>query len=284
MGRDVRGRVVLVTGASRGIGRRVATKLAKLGAILAVTARSENELATLVNELRTAGTEVEAFAGDLTNPNDRERIVASTIARFGKLDVLVNSAGVCSFGEFRTSGEEITRKLMEVNFFATAEMMRLCTPHLTRSADTATNGWVPAIVNVASVCGRWGIPSLSEHCASKHAIVGLSESLRPEFARFGIEVLMTLPGLVQTDDVRKHLLRNEPKIYLDTANAQPTDEVADGVVQTLLKSRKEKPVGFLAWWVCFGKRMFPRFVRFIMMRKVRNYAKREQRQAETSNR
>jgi short-subunit dehydrogenase len=173
---------------------------------------------------------------------------------------------------------------MEVNFFATAELMRLCTPHLTRSGDTATAGWVPAIVNVASVCGRWGIPSLSEHCASKHAIVGLSESLRAEYARYGIEVLVVLPGIVETDDVRKHLLRNEPKIHLDTENATPADEVARGVVQTLVKSRKEKPVGPLAWWICFGKRMFPRLVRFIMLRKVRNFAKREQRQPETSNR
>src|SRR5205823_5356393 len=107
MRRDVRRRVVLITGASRGIGRRAAERLAKRGAILALTARSTDDLAKLVSELRAAGTQAEAFPGDLTMAADRERIVSDTVARFGQLDVLINCAGVCSFGEFSTSSEEI---------------------------------------------------------------------------------------------------------------------------------------------------------------------------------
>src|SRR5438105_4151073 len=99
MRRDLRGRVVLVTGASRGIGRRAALRLAKLGAKLALTARSADDLAKLVGEVKAAGAQVEAFPGDLTKPDDRERIVSGTAARFGRLDVLINCAGVCSFGE-----------------------------------------------------------------------------------------------------------------------------------------------------------------------------------------
>src|SRR3954471_3683534 len=155
MGRDVRGRVVLVTGASRGIGRRAAERLARLGARLALTARSADDLAKLVGELKAAGAQAEAFPGDLTKPEDRERIVSAAVARFGQLDVLVNCAGVCSFGEFGTSSEAIVRRVLEVNFFAPAEMLRVCQPHLTRSAETARDGFVPAVVNVASICGRW---------------------------------------------------------------------------------------------------------------------------------
>lgn len=274
--RDVRGRVVLVTGASRGIGRRAAERLAKRGAILALTARSTDDLATLVSELKAAGAQADAFPGDLTKPADRERIVANTVARFGRLDVLINCAGVCSFGEFSTSSEEIVRRVLEVNFFAPVELIRVAAPHLTRSFETARDGWRPAVVNVASICGRWGIPSMSEHCASKHAFVGLTESLRGEFQRFGIDVLLVLPGLVRSDDLQKHLLRNDGKIHLNFAGAQPSDEVADAVVRSLLTNRVEKAVGFASWWVWFGKRMFPRGVRFFMQRKVWKYAKREQ--------
>src|SRR5437763_11810355 len=103
MRRNLRGRVVLVTGASRGIGRRTAERLAKLGARLALTARSVEDLAKVVGECRASGAEAEAFPGDLTSPVDRDRIAAATAARFGGLDVLVNCAGVCSFGEFGTS-------------------------------------------------------------------------------------------------------------------------------------------------------------------------------------
>src|SRR5438552_3722963 len=134
MRRDVRGQVVLITGASRGIGKRVAERLAGLGAKLALTARSADDLARIAADLRTAGTEVEAFPADLTNPTDRDALVTATAARFGGLDVLINCAGVCSFGEFSTSSEAIVRRVLEVNFFAQAEMIRACQPWLARSA------------------------------------------------------------------------------------------------------------------------------------------------------
>lgn len=274
MRRNVRGRIVLVTGASRGIGRRVAERLAKRGARLAVTARSASELDKLAGDLRANGTDIEAIPADLTNPDDRERLVNATAARFGGLDVLLNCAGVCSFGEFSTSTEAIVRRVLEVNFFAPIEMIRLCQPHLTRSAEGATDGWTPAVLNLASICGRWGIPSMSEHCASKHAFVGLTEALRGEFERFGIDVLLVLPGLVHSDDLNRHLLRNEGKIHLDFAGAQPPDEVADSVVRSLLRNRTEVAVGFVSWWVWMTRRLFPRAVRFFMQRKVWNYARK----------
>ena len=275
MQRCARGRVVLVTGASRGIGRRVAERLAKLGARLALTARSADDLAKIGSQLRAAGADVEVFPADLTNPDHQNHLVAAVVKRFGGIDVLINCAGVCSFGEFCTSTEEIVRRVMEVNFFAQAEMIRLCQPHLTRSFEHSHDGWRPAVVNVASLCGRWGIPSLPEHCASKHAFVGLTEALRGEFERFGIDVLLVLPGLVRSDDLNRHLLRNDGKIYLDFAGAQPPDEVAAGVVRSLLRNRTEAAIGFVSWGVWLFRRLFPRAVRFFMQRKVWRYARRE---------
>jgi short-subunit dehydrogenase len=275
MPRNLQGRVVLITGASRGIGRRTAERLAKLGARLALTARSADDLAKIVGTVRSAGVEADAFPGDLTNAADRERIVKSTVERFGRLDVLLNCAGVCSFGEFSTSSEEVVRRVMEVNFFAQVELIRIAQPYLLKSAEDAANGWRPAVVNVASICGRWGIPSMSEHCASKHALVGLTEALRGEFQRYGIDVLLVLPGLVRSDDLNRHLLRNEGGIYLDFEGAQPPDEVAASVVRSLLKNRTEAAVGFVSWCVWVSRRLFPRGVRFFMQRKVWNHARRE---------
>lgn len=275
MRRDVRGRVVLVTGASRGIGKRAAKLLADLGARLALTARSADDLAKIAGDLRAAGADVDTFPADITRAADRERLVSAVVGRFGGLDVLLNCAGVCSFGEFSTSTEEIVRRVMEVNFFAQAEMIRVCQPHLTRSSERSTGGWRPAVVNVASICGRWGIPSMSEHCASKHAFVGLTEALRGEFERFGIDVLLVLPGLVRSDDLNRHLLRNEGKIYLDFEGAQPSDEVAADVVTSLLRNRTEATSGWVSWGVWLCRRLFPRAVRFFMQRKVWRYQRRE---------
>lgn len=274
MRRDLRGRTVLITGASRGIGRRTAERLAKFGARLALTARSVDDLAKVVSVCKAAGADAEAFPGDLTQPEDRAKIVAETVARFGGLDVLINCAGVCSFGEFSTSTEQIARRVLEVNFFAQVEMIRACHPHLLHSSEQARDDWKPAVVNVASICGRWGIPSMSEHCSSKHALVDLTEALRGEFARYGIDVLLVLPGLVRSDDLNRHLLRNEGKIHLDFEGAQLPDGVAADVVKSLLRSRAEATSGWVSWGVWLGRRLMPRMVRFFMQRKVWKYARR----------
>jgi short-subunit dehydrogenase len=242
--------------------------MGKLGAKLALTARSAGDLDRIAGELRAGGSEVETFPADLTKPEDREKLVGGTVARFGGLDVLLNCAGVCSFGEFATSTEEIARTVLEVNFFAHVEMIRLCQPYLTRSFEV---GYRPAIVNLASICGRWGIPSMSEHCASKHAFVGLTEALRGEFQRFGIDVLLVLPGLVRSDDLNRHLLRNQGKIHLDFEGAQPSDEVADDLVKCLLRNQTERTSGWVSWFVWWFRRLFPRAVRFFMQRKVWKY-------------
>lgn len=274
MVRELRDRVVLVTGASRGIGRRVALRLARDGAKLALTARSTDELEKLCQEIRSANGTAEQFPADLTNADARQRLAESVVAHYGGLDVLVNAAGVASFGEFASSTPEIVRQVTEVNFFAAAEMIRVCQPYLTESYRRGPSNWRPAILNVASICGRCGIPSLPEHCGSKHAMVGLTEALRGEFVRFGIDVLLVLPGVVRSDDLNRHLLRNEGKIYLNFEGAQPPEEVAESVAISLRRNRTEAAVGFVSWWVWFGKRFFPRVPRWVMHAKARRGARR----------
>ena len=159
MKRNVRNLSILVTGASRGIGRRTALALARAGAQVTVTSRSADEINSLVSEIRAMGGEAEAIPVDLLDPLQRELLVSSAVESFGGLDVLVNCAGISSFGEFATSTPEILRHVMEMNFFVPSELIRLCQPYLYESAK---RGRKPAVVNVASICGRAGIPSLSE--------------------------------------------------------------------------------------------------------------------------
>jgi NAD(P)-dependent dehydrogenase (short-subunit alcohol dehydrogenase family) len=270
MRRELRDKVVLVTGASRGIGRRVADRLVAKGAKVGLVARSAAALETAERDLRAAGGEALALPADLTVPADRERVVAAVVGRFGGLDVLINGAGVAAYGPFATGTEEVLRTVMEVNFFAAVELIRLCQPHLLKSA---TAGRRPAVLNLTSVAGRVGTPGVSEHSASKFALVGFTEALRGEFARYDIDVLMVHPGLVQSDDLEQHLLRDEPMLAFDFRRATPPGVVADGLVAALEAGSREKAIGRLAWWACFGKRMAPRFLRVIMRRKVRRFAR-----------
>src|SRR5436309_95322 len=192
MVRTLTGRRILITGASRGLGRALAERAARSGAALAVVARSADRLDSLADSLNAQGAKVAAIRADVTSDADRRRILATAVEELGGLDVLINNAGVASFGHFSTSSEEVLRQVMEVNFFAPAELIRLAVPILTQ-------GEQPAIVNVASMCGRRGLPAWPEYSASKFALCALTEALRGEMVRFGIDVLLILPGLTHTE-------------------------------------------------------------------------------------
>jgi len=262
MSRDLHGRNVLITGASRGIGRCLAENLAPFGVKLTLVARSAAALSELARKLGETGTAAFPVAADITVPADRERVISEAVGKMGGLDVLVNNAGVASFGHFETSSEAVLRTIMEVNFFAPAELIRLAAPHLAK-------GRQPAVVNVASLCGRRGLPAWSEHCASKFALVGLSEALRGEFVRYGIDVLVVLPGLVRSDDLGRHLLRNDGRMKLNFAGAQPPEEVAAAIIRSLQRNRAETPVGWQSKWLLRANRFVPRFVDRMMARKVK---------------
>ena len=185
----------------------------------------------------------------------------AAVERFDGLDALINIAGVASFGHFAEGTEAILRQIMEVNFFAPAELIRLAIPVLTQ-------GRQPAIVNVASMCGRRGMPAWSEYSASKFALCGLTEALRAEMVRFDIDVLLVLPGLTRSD-LGQHLLRNEGRMKIDYAKGMTVENVAAGIVRSLCKSRTETVLGWDARWMLRVNRLLPRLVDFLVARRVR---------------
>src|SRR5688572_33256428 len=176
MSRDLTGKRTILTGASGGIGRALAAELVKAGARVALASRSADRLNALASDLKALGGDVIAVPTDITNPDERRHLVDAAATAFGGLDLLVNNAGVGSWGHFADSTPEICRTVMEVNFFGPIELTRVAMPHLTR-------GNQPAIVNVTSMCGRKGMPAWPEYSASKFALVGMSEAWRAEFAR-----------------------------------------------------------------------------------------------------
>jgi short-subunit dehydrogenase len=259
--RNLREHRIIITGASGGIGRALAEMLATKGARLALAARSLDKLEVLAHLLTERGAEVIAVPTDVTIPADRQRLFEVTAEQFGGVDILVNNAGIASFGHFVGSSEAILRQIMEVNFFAPAELTRLAIPYL-------THGRQPALVNVSSMCGRKGPPAWPEYSASKHALVGLTEALRGEMTRFEIDVLLILPGLTKSD-LGSHLLRNEGRMKIDFAGGMAPEKVAAGIVKALENNRMETIIGSDARWMLRVQRFFPRLVDRILARKVR---------------
>ncbi len=194
MRRDLRNSRAIVTGASSGIGRAVAMELARHGVGLVVAARREERLRELTAEIIAAKPQavVEIVVGDITDPATRQRAIDAAQAKLGGLDILVNNAGVGAMGLFVDAVPERVRRVMEPNFFSLVEMTRLALPLLKQ-------GIRPILVNVSSILGHRGVPYSSEYSASKFAVQGFSESIRAEFTKLGIDVLVVSPGTTETE-------------------------------------------------------------------------------------
>ena len=261
MTRDLLGRRILVTGASSGIGKALAQQLAPLGAKLVLAARTEHKLRALADALTGLKNNVLVVPTDITKEVERQHLLDCAVEHFGGLDVLVNNAGIASWAHFADSTEEILRLIMEVNFFAPAELIRKAIPIL-------VNGVQPAVVNVSSMCGRRALPAWSEYSASKYALCGLTEALRGELARFEIDILLIVPGLTRSD-FSQHFLRSEGRAKIEYDNGMPPEVVAAAIVKSLRKNKTETWIGSDTQWMLRVNRWFPRLVDSLLARKVK---------------
>lgn len=261
MRRELRGRRVLITGASSGIGRALAEEAAGAGMRVALTARSAAPLEELAQKLMAQGADALAIPADVTLAPDRVRVLQVISERWGGLDVLINNAGIATQGPFLDSSEDILRRVMEVNFFAPTELIRLAAPVLQK-------GQQPAVVNVSSMCGRRGLPMWSEYSASKFALFGLTEALRTEMVRHGIDVLAIVPGLTRTN-LDQNLLQSDPRMYADFSKGMPPEQVAKDILTALRRNRSETVLGLEARWILRINRLWPWFVDRMFKRFVR---------------
>ena len=189
------GKVAIVTGASSGLGERFARVLDAVGARVVVTARRADRLATLAGAMTaTTGNGPVVVPADLAVPEDRERLVATTLAECGRLDVLVNNAGVGLATALEDETLDWFRSVMEVNVTAAWHLAKLA-----RDALIADGGG--AIVNVASMLGQVGSTPVKQasYCASKGAVINMTRELALQFARRGVRVNALCPGWFPTE-------------------------------------------------------------------------------------
>ncbi|HUY90672.1 MAG TPA: SDR family NAD(P)-dependent oxidoreductase [Pirellulales bacterium] len=247
--RNLAGSRILITGASSGIGWALALELARAGAKLLLCARRAERLEALASEIRDLGGQAEIAVGDVTNADLRRAALAVAQDRFGGLDILVNNAGISAHGPFDQAGPERLRKIMEVNFFALAEMTREALPLLRQ-------GRQPLVVNVGSILGHRGIPFQSEYCASKFAVRGLSESLRAELTKYGIDLLVVSPGTTDTEFF-DHLLEKQGEMPWPEQPGVPASFVAQRTVRAMRLGRHEIVPNFRGRLLVYLNRFAP---------------------------
>ncbi|MGA2182585.1 MAG: SDR family NAD(P)-dependent oxidoreductase [Bryobacteraceae bacterium] len=246
---QIRDKVVLVTGASQGIGAATAVALAKRGARLAVTARSEEGL----RSLNAPGAFV--VPGDLLEPSDRHRVIENTLAHYGRIDILINNAGIGLYAPAYEAPMDQVRSMFELNFFAVLEMSQLAGAAMRERRSGA-------IVNVSSIAGKVTLPWFTLYSASKYAVCSLTDGLRTELRPFGVHAMAVCPGYVRTE-FQAHVLAGRAPDALAGARdrfaitpAQCAEAIARGVernARTVLTPRA-------GWLLVAGARLLPRLV------------------------
>jgi short-subunit dehydrogenase len=189
---NLKGQIVIITGASAGIGEASARLLARAGAVVVLVARRRERLDTLKQEIEQAGERAFAIAADITSQEDRERIIRDTMSEFGRIDALVNNAGYGQRGPIEIVPIEAIRQNFETNLFSLIALTQLVIP-IMRNQKSGR------IVNISSVAGRIARRLSSVYDATKHALEAISDGLRGELAMFGIKVVIIEPGFIITE-------------------------------------------------------------------------------------
>jgi NAD(P)-dependent dehydrogenase (short-subunit alcohol dehydrogenase family) len=184
-------KVVLITGGSRGLGLALARQLCAEGTRVALLARDPDELARAREELVQAGGDVLTISCDLLEREQIDAAVQEVADHFGGIDVVINNAGIIEIGPFEHMQREDFERAMNLHFWAPFNLIMKAIPHMRRRGGGR-------IVNIASIGGKMAVPHLAPYCASKFALVGLSDALRAELARDRIHVTTVTPGLMQT--------------------------------------------------------------------------------------
>ena len=185
------GKTALITGASRGIGRDIALRYAREGADIIAVARNQNELASLGEEIKAFDVRYLAIPANLRKQSEFEAIVQKSLAEFGRIDFLVNNAGVGFWAPIQEIRAEQYDEMFDVNMKAVFLLTQACLPQMIERKSGH-------IINIASTSSRWAYPEGTIYCASKFAVLGFNEALAKELRTTGVRVTAICPGQVNT--------------------------------------------------------------------------------------
>ena len=239
------GKVVLITGASEGLGAACASAFRRRGARIAVTARNAEQLG------RVAGTGGLAIPGDLGQAADRLNIVEKTLAHYGKIDVLVNNAGVGLYLPAFDAPMPQVRALFDLNFFVPLEMIQLVVPGMIQRRSGT-------IVNVGSVAGKVSLPWFTLYSASKSALGAMTDGLRMELRNHGVHAMTVCPSYLATD-FQKHALAGTPPRSLVQRRPLFTspEACAAAIVRGVERSSRSVITPWQAHFFVAAARLFP---------------------------
>ena len=217
----IQDKTAVVTGASKGIGRAIAIALAKAGADVAISARTEARLGEVADDIRDTGREAMPFVGDMASEQDVRRFIDAAAERFGGIDILVNNAGMGHFGPIAEMSVEQWDEMFNLNVRGLFIATQAALPHLRTAGESV-------VVNVASIAGKNHFAGGGGYAATKHAVRALGHCLLLEERTYGVRVLSINPGSVYTGFFDSHDVTEER-----IASMLHPDDVAESVLHMI---------------------------------------------------
>lgn len=223
------GKVVIITGASSGIGRELALAFAQQGARIVLAARRPERLEAVRREIEPYADEVLIVPTDVADDSQLKKLIQTTLDQFGRIDVLVNNAGITHSGFLHDQDSARIREMVDVNLTAAMCLTQQVLPQMLIQRQ----GY---IVNIGSIASRLPAPLFSSYSATKFGLAGFSDSLRRELKGTGIRVLLALPSWTRTDMLREEWATGFQYLQFPIENA---DEVANEIVEHLVQGERE---------------------------------------------
>jgi len=248
-------KVVIVTGASSGIGEATARKFAENGSKVMLAARSEEKLSAIVSEMLAKNYEADYVKTDVTSPEECKNLVERTVEKYGTIDILVNNAGISMRAKFDDVDLKVLHRLMDVNFWGTVYCTKFALPYLVKG-----KGW---LIGVSSIAGFHGLPGRTGYSASKFAIHGFLETIRIENLKKGLHVMIIAPGFTSSG-IRYHALTADGTEQGESPKKEERLTSPEYVAKWILKGiRKNKRNKILTWegrFTALFQRIIPRIV------------------------
>ncbi len=246
-------KVVIITGASSGIGKALAFSFGHEGAKIVITGRKEAPLLEVSHELSTLGIDNLPIVSDVSIEADNAEMVKKTIEKYGKIDILINNAGISMRAMFEDCDLNVIKTLMDINFYGTVYATKYALPYI-----KATKG---SIVGVSSIAGYRGLPVRSGYSASKFAMNGFLEALRTELLHTGVHVLTACPGFTASN-IRVASLgadgNSKGDSMRDEGNMMSSEEVADRILKAVKNRDRDMILTLQGKAIVLINKLFPK--------------------------
>lgn len=252
---NLRDKVVVITGGTSGIGKACAETFGNKGSKIIITGRNEVKLNKTTEELKRNGIDIVGIVADVSVEEDNEKLVADTLEKFGRIDILINNAGISMRALFNDLDLKVLKQVMDINFWGTVYATKYCLPQIIKNKGS--------VIGISSIAGYRGLPARTGYSASKFAMQGFLEALRTELLKTGVHVLVACPGFTASN-IRNSALSadgsGQGESPRDEQKMMTAEEVSEHIYTATVKRKRDIVLTSQGKMTVFLNKWFPAFM------------------------